>query len=172
MGINLRGEYAGFVSRMIAYGIDLAVVTISLILLGWLVNTTQSLLSIPDFLTPELSLIISGVVAFLIVVGYYVILWTAAGQTVGKLIMGLRVVSAEGKPHITFGQSVRRFIGYIVSAIPLFAGFIWILIDNERQGWHDKIAGTHVVYDWEARVNLDRLRSLQARFGSERTEEQ
>jgi uncharacterized RDD family membrane protein YckC len=39
-----------------------------------------------------------------------------------------------------------------LSALPLFAGFLWVLIDDERRGWHDRFAGTQVVYAWEARM--------------------
>ena len=33
----------------------------------------------------------------------------------------------------------------IISAMVILLGFVWILIDKKRQGWHDKIAGTYVV---------------------------
>jgi uncharacterized RDD family membrane protein YckC len=42
---------------------------------------------------------------------------------------------------------LRRHVGYVISGI-LFLGFLWILFDNRRQGWHDKLAGTIVVYSW------------------------
>jgi uncharacterized RDD family membrane protein YckC len=44
--------------------------------------------------------------------------------------------------------------------IPLFLGFFWILIDDRRQGWHDKIAGTCVVYTWHARPDETFFRKL------------
>ena len=55
---------------------------------------------------------------------------------------------------------IRRLLGYLVSTGSLGMGFLWMLIDDRRQGWHDKIAGTCVVYSWEARQNeefLDRV---------------
>jgi uncharacterized RDD family membrane protein YckC len=39
-----------------------------------------------------------------------------------------------------------------------FLGFLWILIDNRRQGWHDKMAGTCVIYNWPARPDENFLR--------------
>ena len=47
---------------------------------------------------------------------------------------------------IAIDQPVVRVLGYIVSAI-LMLGFIWIAVDRRRQGFHDKLAGTFVVYD-------------------------
>jgi uncharacterized RDD family membrane protein YckC len=41
-------------------------------------------------------------------------------------------------------QAVGRLLGYVVSSI-LYLGFIWILFDERRQGWHDKLAGTVVI---------------------------
>jgi uncharacterized RDD family membrane protein YckC len=40
---------------------------------------------------------------------------------------------------------VGRYLGYFVSAIPLFLGLIWVGIDGRKQGWHDKLAGTVVI---------------------------
>jgi uncharacterized RDD family membrane protein YckC len=47
---------------------------------------------------------------------------------------------------------VRRFLGYILSIFAMWIGFLWILLDNRRQGWPDKIAGTFVIYAWDARA--------------------
>jgi uncharacterized RDD family membrane protein YckC len=66
------------------------------------------------------------------------------------MMLGLRVVSVDGGP-VTLWQAIRRVIGYLVSYI-LYLGYLWVLIDNHRQGWHDKIANTYVIYVWDARV--------------------
>jgi uncharacterized RDD family membrane protein YckC len=61
-------------------------------------------------------------------------------------------------------RGILRYLGYSLSAISLFLGFFWILIDDRRQGWHDKIAGTLVIYTWEAhheeRFLSDRINEL------------
>jgi uncharacterized RDD family membrane protein YckC len=57
----------------------------------------------------------------------------------------LRVVrDADGGP-ISGGQAILRLIGFWVSSFVLYLGFIWILIDSRRRGWHDLIAGTVVI---------------------------
>jgi uncharacterized RDD family membrane protein YckC len=60
------------------------------------------------------------------------------------------VVTIEGR-RLTVWRAIIRFIGYIIAALPFFLGFVWILVDNRRQGWHDKIAGTYVAYIWAAK---------------------
>ena len=64
--------------------------------------------------------------------------------------MGLQVVPLKGG-RIGVIRAILRYLGYIVSALFFFLGFIWILFSSKRQGWHDKIARTCVVYNWEAK---------------------
>jgi uncharacterized RDD family membrane protein YckC len=59
--------------------------------------------------------------------------------------------------------ALRRFIGYFISGI-LFLGFLWVLLDSRRQGWHDKIAGTFVIYSWEAKTPPPDLATLRERL--------
>lgn len=149
---HLKGEYAGFVSRLLAYGIDITVIVIMLVALGWLVDTVTRLF--PTLIFEGNGLIqvaLAGVVAVVTAGIYYLFFWTLAGQTPGKMLLGLRIVSLDGS-RLTLWQALRRFIGYFLSALPLYAGYWWVLIDNRRQGWHDKLAGTVVVYIWDARL--------------------
>lgn len=68
------------------------------------------------------------------------------GQTVGKMIMGIRVVDANGYAP-TVGQTlVREGVGKVLSAAPCLMGYFWVAVDGKRQGWHDKIADTVVVH--------------------------
>jgi uncharacterized RDD family membrane protein YckC len=63
------------------------------------------------------------------------------------MAIGAKIIDAKtGKPPST-GSLVARYFGYIVSAMPLMLGFVWIAVDRRKQGFHDKIAGTVVVYD-------------------------
>ena len=76
---------------------------------------------------------------------YFVGFTTACGQTPGKRIMGLRVVNVNGTPVDWEAVSVRFFIGYPLSLLPLGLGCYWALVDKNNQAWHDKIAGTLVI---------------------------
>lgn len=77
---------------------------------------------------------------------FHATMWTMAGRTPGQALFGLRVVRIDGAP-VRLGRAWVRSLGYLLSSI-LLLGFLWILVDPQRQGWHDKLAGTRVVYDW------------------------
>ncbi len=66
------------------------------------------------------------------------------GSTIGKLILRLKVVKKDGL-DIGYLDSFIRFVGYFISSIPVFLGFLWSCIDSNSQAWHDKIAGTVVI---------------------------
>jgi len=75
---------------------------------------------------------------------YYVISWARSGQTIGMSLIGLKVITKDGSA-LGWGKAILRYLGYIVSGLALSIGFLWIVFDGKRQGWHDKIAGTYVI---------------------------
>ena len=82
-----------------------------------------------------------GIIYWIIVLG----LVATRGQSPGKMAIGIKIVKTDGS-DISIGTTLlREIIGKIVSAIILLLGYIWILFDGQRQGWHDKIASTYVV---------------------------
>ena len=68
-----------------------------------------------------------------------------SGQTLGKLLLSIKVVSADGAP-LSFGKMILRYFGYIVSGVVASLGFVWVGIDKKRRGWHDMIAKTYVIH--------------------------
>ncbi|MBC7814055.1 MAG: RDD family protein [Burkholderiales bacterium] len=71
--------------------------------------------------------------------------WTQQdGQTLGKKLMGIRVIKTTGE-KMTAGDAIVRYIGYYISGAVFALGYIWALFDNDNQGWHDKLASTYVV---------------------------
>lgn len=76
---------------------------------------------------------------------YYVYFEGGQGATLGKKVLKLKVVSTAGASPIGYGSAAVRYIGRIVSAIPIGLGYFWMLWDKDRQTWHDKIASTYVV---------------------------
>jgi uncharacterized RDD family membrane protein YckC len=68
------------------------------------------------------------------------------GQTIGKRALGIRVYdfSGTGGP-IGYGRAFIRWLGRIVSGIPCYLGYLWMIWDQEKQTWHDKLATTVVV---------------------------
>lgn len=85
------------------------------------------------------------VISILLGIAYYTYFEGSIGQTSGKKALGIRVVSLEGGGSIGFGRAFVRYIGRIVSTIPLLLGYLWMLWDKEKQTWHDKFAGSVVV---------------------------
>jgi uncharacterized RDD family membrane protein YckC len=84
---------------------------------------------------------------------YYVGFWSKSGQTFAKGVLGITVVGSDGKP-LSVGKAILRYIGYIISAVPLSLGFLWIAFDKKRQGWHDKIASSYAI-DGDADIYYD-----------------
>jgi uncharacterized RDD family membrane protein YckC len=80
----------------------------------------------------------------LVFLAYHVGFWTWQGTTPGGLITRLRVIKTDGTAP-QFADALIRGLAGIFSLAVLGLGFLWILKDAERQGWHDLIAGTYVV---------------------------
>lgn len=76
---------------------------------------------------------------------YAILLWVNwNGQTLGKKVMKIKVIREDGK-KLDYKTAVIRYLGYFLSSIPLLLGFLWVIWDEKKQAWHDKIAGTYVV---------------------------
>lgn len=85
-----------------------------------------------------------GRLALFGVAAYAAVLWKLKGTTIGGVICGLKVVRLDERP-IDWGTAIVRTLGCFLSLAVVGLGFIWVAIDDERQSWHDKIAGTTVV---------------------------
>ena len=70
--------------------------------------------------------------------------WLFKSATPGKMITKLTIVDAKTGKKPTLVQFLLRYVGYFLSSIFLL-GFIWVIFDKRKQGWHDKIAGTVVI---------------------------
>ena len=86
-----------------------------------------------------------GIMSFILGAGYqWYFLTRQNGQTLGKMVMNLRVVKTDGTP-ISDAEAVLRYVGYLINSPILMLGWIWALLDANNQGWHDKIANTYDV---------------------------
>ena len=130
-------DYASRWLRFFAWIIDGVVIAVVMFIL-WLAGLVGAD-SVEDFGASD------GLVNALVTLVYYVALTSAFGATLGKMALGMRVADADGN-RPGFGAVVmREVVGKIVSALVILIGFFWILVDDRRQGWHDKIGGTFVV---------------------------
>lgn len=75
---------------------------------------------------------------------YFVAFWSWRATTIGGIILNLRIERMDGR-QVEFGVAVVRALASIFSFMPIGLGFMWASWDEERQSWHDKIAGTTVV---------------------------
>jgi uncharacterized RDD family membrane protein YckC len=82
--------------------------------------------------------------AIILFISYFSFFHGAWGQTVGKMIFGLRVITVDGQT-LRFSRALVRTIVYALSAVPLFLGFLWVGFTSGKRSWHDLIAGTMVI---------------------------
>jgi len=133
---------AGVVTRLTAFAIDAVILSLTLAFATWLLQVAAQAAHrfAPPVDLPALLLTCGPLVVIVYLVGF----WRAFGQTPGKWVMGIRVV-ALGGGRVGILRGLVRVFGYLISAAPLYLGFVWIL-GPLRRGWHDHMAGTEVVY--------------------------
>ncbi|RMG45645.1 MAG: RDD family protein [Acidobacteria bacterium] len=130
---------AGFGLRLEALFIDYILAILGAFLLVW----------ISSLLSRYLTLAVLSFAGFggmgLVYLFNHLGLSALTGQTVGKMVVGIRVVRADGRPLGWRRALGRHTLGYAISGVPLGIGFLWALWDSEKQAWHDKIFATRVV---------------------------
>jgi uncharacterized RDD family membrane protein YckC len=159
--VSYQGHYAGSVSRFTAYAIDLtvstAVFTLALAAISWAVHIVTG---------HDVSWNRSNAVVAVIFVGwqflYFGYCWAVNGRTFGMAVLGIRVVRADGTVLLP-KQGVLRALVFPLSFLLFGLGFLGILVQHEHRALHDLIAGTAVVYSWDARAA--RLRFLARQSG-------
>jgi uncharacterized RDD family membrane protein YckC len=138
-------RYSSRLGRFIAYLIDGFVIGI---IAGIPYGIGGALIAMGASGDSSAMALVGAVVVLLgVIIGivYKPLMWSRSGQTVGYKVMRLKVVRAQDGGPLSGGQAVGRLFGYIVSGFLFSLGFIWILFDEKRQGWHDKLAGTVVI---------------------------
>ncbi|HKU14640.1 MAG TPA: RDD family protein [Steroidobacteraceae bacterium] len=78
------------------------------------------------------------------IAGYGALMWKLKSTTIGGLVCGIKVVRRDGA-ELNWDTAIVRALGCFLSLIAAGLGFLWIVFDDDRQAWHDKIAGTLVV---------------------------
>jgi uncharacterized RDD family membrane protein YckC len=136
---------AGVVTRALAFSLDALLLVTGIGGLLVLVAVLGAVLGWEPFTLVQRLAAVFITTLPLLWLGLNAAMWTMLGRTPGKALFGLRVVRADGTP-VGLGRSVVRALGYLISAI-LLLGFLWVLVDPDRRAWHDRLAGTAVVYD-------------------------
>jgi uncharacterized RDD family membrane protein YckC len=123
---------------------DAAALTVGFAVASGVVGLILSLFTAVEVSSPGAVLGVAGGWT-LVVVSYFILFWTLTGATPGMRLMRMQVVDGSGVPP-GLGRSALRMVGAVLAAIPLFAGYLLVLVDDRRRGLHDMIAGTVVVY--------------------------
>lgn len=140
----IERRYAGIVSRTVALAIDAATLTIGFAVASAVFGLILSLFTAVEISSPGAVLGAAALWSIVVVI-YFVGFWTLAGETPGMRLMALRVIDTAGDPPGLF-RSLVRLAGMILAAIPFFAGYLLILVDDRRRGLQDMLAGTTVIY--------------------------
>jgi uncharacterized RDD family membrane protein YckC len=154
--VGLQGHYAGIITRLVAFAVDVFVVLLAFSIGAHLIEFLINALFGTSFELsqhPIISDIALAVWAFL----YCAYPLAVTGHTLGMTLLGLRVVGRDGSP-LTGGRAVVRVLVFPLSFAIFCFGFVLILLKKDRRALHDLIAGTAVVYAWDARAA--RLRFL------------
>lgn len=157
-------NYASRWARFFAWVIDIIVLII--------ITGILAAVGVVDFERTNDITTSDGIISAVIVLAYFVVLTVAFGATLGKMALGMRVVGADGGKAgagailvreiiIRFGVTITAFvlalilsgplgdsgavIGGLVGVLVGLVVILRILVDDHRQGWHDKIGGTFVV---------------------------
>lgn len=125
----------GFWPRVIASIIDSFFVTLLMLpILIFILNDPLGLS--PVGMATQLILPAIAVIGF----------WLARGSSPGKMAIGAIIVDADSYKKPSTKQCIIRYLGYYIALLPFALGFFWIAFDSRKQGWHDKLANTLVVF--------------------------
>jgi uncharacterized RDD family membrane protein YckC len=149
--VGRQGNYAGAVSRLAAFAADIGaswgIYTLGVVLLNYAVKLVSG---------HSYTLTNHQLAAFIVLAAweffYFTYQWAVSGKTLGMALLGLQVVTSQGGP-VSGRQAVLRTIGLVITLVlTLGIGFLGIVYQRDRRALNDFIAGTAVIYDWDARA--------------------
>lgn len=153
---TLLGKCAGFASRFAAFAVDVGVSIGVFMLALAAISFTGRVLTGKDIAWHKGDIwVVLAYAAWEFV--YFAYCWAASGRTVGMALFGVRVVRDDGS-DASRPRAIGRTLALPLSFLLLGLGFVGILLGGQRRALHDVIAGTAVVYSWDARAA--RLRFL------------
>ena len=147
-------RYAGFWIRLVAYLVDavvlnLVAVPVNLVAFG----NSGFLCATSNYTVIASGASIQGVkyscsptgagylIYFVLGLVYFTFMWST-GATLGQRLLRIRIVDAATSETLSLARSFARYIGFVISAIPLAIGLIWAAFDPRKRGWHDHMANS------------------------------
>jgi uncharacterized RDD family membrane protein YckC len=161
--VSSQGNYAGSVTRFLAYVIDLAVSS-GLFALGLAVTSFVAEIVTGHSITWNKSNIVVAVIFAVWSFLYFGYSWAASGRTLGMAVLGLRVVRADGTGLDPWRGYLRALV-FPLSFLFFGLGFLGILVQREHRALQDLIAGSAVIYAWDARAARLRFLAREAELG-------
>jgi uncharacterized RDD family membrane protein YckC len=145
-------HHAGFVIRLVAFAIDIVILgsfTVPLsmaVIYGVKSGLLASKTPVRFVETEEALSQLIGYAWLAMAALYFTMLHRSTGQTIGKAVVGIAVRRARDLASIGIIRSVLRVIGYVVSMCFFLLGFLTVMLNPRKRGWHDYLAGTCVVH--------------------------
>jgi uncharacterized RDD family membrane protein YckC len=157
--MEFQGHYAGPVTRLLAYALDLLIISVVFTLSAAMVSLAVELA------TPwKLTLSDDSVLALVLYLGFCALYfgnsWVVFARTPAMSLMGLRICRADGSA-LDARHGLVRLLAFPLAFLTLGAGFLGIIFGRTHQAIYDRIADTAVIYDWDAEAT--RLRALAHR---------
>jgi uncharacterized RDD family membrane protein YckC len=162
--VSAQGNYAGSVSRFLAYVIDL-VVSSGIFALGLAAASLVAQVVTRHSVSWNRTNIVVAVIYVAWEFFYFGYSWAASGRTFGMAVLGVRVVRADGK-GLDPWRGVLRAVVFPLSFLLCGLGFLGILVQREHRALHDLIAGSAVIYAWDARAARLRFLAREAETGA------
>jgi uncharacterized RDD family membrane protein YckC len=150
-GHEAETNQVGLVTRALAGVVDLALISALLSIgFGLLASIIPAISGGSDGLSIW-GVFTFGFVGYVIGGSIFAAFWALVGQTPGMRFLSIHL-DAGGSQEIGLRRALKRLFAVPLSLIPLGMGFFAILLSPERRGWHDRIAGTTVLYDEEVKL--------------------
>jgi uncharacterized RDD family membrane protein YckC len=157
--LGLQGHYAGIVTRLAAFAIDAFVATTLYAITGAVIQFVWSSLLGGQKLLSDARIASALILAIWLLI-YFAYPLAVSGRTLGMAVVGLQVVTKDGG-DIGGKHAIIRTLVLPFSVAFVLIGVLIMLFNRDRRALHDLIAGTAVVYSWNARAA--RMRFLAKR---------
>jgi len=137
-----QGRRAGIVSRLLADALDLLTVVLVALVVLVVAAGIRGLFS-GSFEIPTPPEPAREILAGLLLLGYLAYGWGLNGRTLGKLVLGLRAVEADGG-DLSPGRGLAR----AALCLAFAPGLLWAIVSRRNASLQDLALGTAVIHDW------------------------
>ena len=137
--------YSGFWRRVAAALIDGLILSVPTSIIRLAASEGSTGAFVGYGITPGAGFAVS-IISTLINAAYYAYLEGVRGQTIGKMALGIKVVDADDPSAVIgIGRGIGRYFARLLSGIVLGLGYLWMLWDDRKQCWHDKLVRSVVI---------------------------